>query len=79
MSKNEEHSPQFIIGSRHAGLTLLTSIKGYASVLQNKILGEISEVHRKALQDIIEYCEAPWESWIALTELIEQKHMIATA
>ncbi|MCL4259224.1 MAG: hypothetical protein KJZ52_01240, partial [Anaerolineales bacterium] len=68
----EKPSPRFIIGSRHAGLTLLTSIKGYSSVLQKNVIGEISDTHRKALKVIFDCCETPWESWITLTKLIEQ-------
>jgi hypothetical protein len=72
MSKYEKRPPMFITGSRHAGLTLLTSIKGYSSVLQNNIIGEMSDAHRKALQVIFDCCNTPWESWITLTELIDQ-------
>ena len=72
MSQNDKKSPQYIIGSRHAGLTLLSSIKGYASVLQKNIAGEMSDAHRKALQVIFDCCETPWESWWDISELIEK-------
>ena len=72
MTQNDEKSPQYIIGARHAGLTLLSSIKGYASVLQKNIVGEMSDAHQKVLQVIFDCCETPWESWITLTELIEK-------
>jgi hypothetical protein len=73
MSNSESEGYPFIfITWRHAGLTLLTSIKGYSSVLQNKILGEVSNTQRKALQMIHESCESPWESWLAFKELMEQ-------
>ena len=72
MPKNKKRSTSFIIESRHAGLTLLTSIRGYSSILQNNIIGKVSDAHQKALQVIFDCCEIPWESWITLTELIEQ-------
>jgi len=72
MSVDEENPLLFIIGCRHAGLTLLTSIKGYSSVLQKNVVGEMSDVHRKALQTIFDCCETPWTSWISLTEIIER-------
>jgi hypothetical protein len=73
MADSESEGYPFIfITWRHAGLTLLTSIKGYSSVLQNKILGEVSNAQRKALQMIHESCESPWESWLAFIELMEQ-------
>jgi len=71
MPKKEKRSTSFIIESRHAGLTLLTSIRGYSSTLQTNIIGEVSDAHRKALQVIFDCCETPWKSWITLTELIE--------
>ena len=73
MANSESEGYPFIfITWRHAGLTLLTSIKGYSSVLQNKILGEVSNAQRKALQMIHESCKSPWESWLAFIELMEQ-------
>ena len=65
-------SPRFIIGSRHLGLTLLTSIKAYSSILQKDVLGEISDTNREALKVIIDCCETSWECWSTLTEIIEQ-------
>lgn len=62
----------FITGSRHAGLTLSTSIKGCSAVLQHNIIGEMSDAHRKALQVIFDCGDVPWESWVTLTELIDQ-------
>jgi hypothetical protein len=68
MSVDEENPLLFITGSRHAGLTLLTSIQGYSKVLQQ----EMSVTHQKALQVILDCCEIPWASWISLTRIIEQ-------
>ena len=72
MSKHEENPLSFIIDRRHAGLTLLTSIKGYSSILQKDILGDISNETRKALRIIYDCCEIPWMSWVDLSDLIEQ-------
>jgi hypothetical protein len=68
-SKHEENPLLFIIERRHAGLTLLTSIKGYSSILQKDILGDISDEHRKALQIIYDCCETPWMNWVDLSDL----------
>lgn len=65
-------SPRFIIGSRHLGLTLLTSIKAYSSILPKDVLGEISDTNREALKVIIDCCETSWECWSTLTKIIEQ-------
>ena len=72
MPKYEKRTPMFITGSRHAGLTLSTSIKGCSAVLQHNIIGEMSDAHRKALQVIFDCGDVPWESWVTLTELIDQ-------
>jgi hypothetical protein len=72
MTTNEQRSPSFIIGCRHGGRSFLTAIKGYSSILQNEIVGEVSGIHRKALQVIFDCCDTPTESWHILTELIEQ-------
>jgi hypothetical protein len=72
MSINEKRSPWVIIGFRHPGRSFLVSIKGYSSVLQKNIVGEMSEAHRKSLKVIFDCCDTPWESWATLTELIEQ-------
>ncbi|MFN8398739.1 MAG: hypothetical protein U0X74_01895 [Anaerolineales bacterium] len=68
----EKPSPRFIIGSRHAGLSRLTSINAYSTILQKGILGEISDTQRKALIVISDCCETSWECWKTLTKLIEQ-------
>lgn len=65
-------SPRFIIGSRHAGLSRLNSIKAYSNILQKDILGEISNTQRKGLIVISDCCETSWECWETLTRLIEQ-------
>ena len=72
MSTNENRSPLFITGSSHVGLTLLTSIKGFSSILRASVLGGTNDVHRQALQVIFDCCDTPWKSWISLSELIEQ-------
>ena len=72
MSTNEKRSPLFIIGSRHLGLTLLTSIKGFSSILQTDVIGEMRDAHRQAFKVIFDCCDTPWKSWITLSQLIEQ-------
>jgi len=72
MPTNEKRSPRFIIGCRHEGRSFLVSIKGYSSILQKKVIGEISDDHRKGLKVIFDCCNIPWESWTTLSELIEQ-------
>jgi len=72
MSINEERSPSFIIGSRHAGRSLLVSIKGYSAILQHNAVREMSDAHRQAMKVVFDCCDTPAECWNTLSELIEQ-------